>query len=68
MKKLLLLLGLGVFLSGCAGLTESEFAKHSSHYATLDHAVYSWGGYTAPTQETMKESGDQQWWGIPTPK
>jgi len=68
MKKTLLLLLFGVFLSGCAALKESEFTEHSALYSTWDHVKYSWWGYANPTQETLKESQGQKWWGIPTPK
>ncbi|MFH1627470.1 MAG: hypothetical protein ABIE47_01960 [Pseudomonadota bacterium] len=67
MKRILLLLLTGLFLSGCGTMVaESEYTKHSSHYATWEHLKYSWFGYQKPTPETLKESQGQDWWGIPT--
>jgi len=68
MKRLLLLLLLGFFLSGCgAAARESEFWKHDSVYKNWDHLKYSWWGYENPTKETGKKSLDQGWWGIEIP-
>ena len=72
MKKFILLIIMiimGLFLLGCGTDVErSEFWKHSSHYASWEHTFYSWSGYKNPTQETLKQSNDQGWWGIPTPE
>ncbi|MFC1531835.1 hypothetical protein ACFL7M_00495 [Thermodesulfobacteriota bacterium] len=66
MKKLFLLVLIGLFLSGCGTLAErSEFWKHDSMYKNWDHTKYSWSGYRIPTQQTYKKSQGQEWWGIP---
>lgn len=68
MKKLLVLLFLGMFLMGCgAAATQSEYSKHSSMYRSWDHLKYSWTGYKNPTAETQKKSQEQGWWGIEVP-
>jgi uncharacterized protein YceK len=71
MKKLILLIFMGLLLAGCGTAVErSEFWKHSSHYANWDHTLFSWFEYKKPTKKTLEESQRQDWWGIPvqTPK
>jgi hypothetical protein len=68
MKKWFLVIMAGLFFSGCAAMTESEFWKHDSMYKNWDHTKYSLGGYQQPTADTAKQSKEQGWWGIPTPK
>ena len=69
MKKLILVLMVGAFLSGCGTAAErSEFWKHDSIYKNWDHFKYSVSGYKSPTDETLKASNEQGWWGIPTPE
>ena len=69
MKKLFLLALIGLFLSGCGAAAErSEFWKHDSLYKNWDHMKYSLWGYKNPTSETEKKSGEQEWWGLPTPE
>jgi uncharacterized protein YceK len=68
MKKLLLLLILGVFLAGCGTAAKrSEFWEHDTMYKNCDHAKFSIYGYKNPTKETLKKSQEQGWWGIPIP-
>jgi len=54
-----------LFLSGCAAIKESEFYKHDTHYKTFNHMIYSWWGHENPTEETLKKSQEQGWWGMP---
>lgn len=66
MKKLFLVLILGLFISGCgAAASKSEFWEHDTMYRTWDHTFYSWSRYKNPTSQTLKESQNQTWWGIP---
>lgn len=68
MKKLLLLLILGVFLAGCGTAAKrSEFWEHDAMYKNCDHLKFSIYGYMNPTKETLKKSQEQGWWGIPIP-
>ena len=68
MKKLWILLLLGMFLYGCgAAARESEFWQHDSVYKNWDHMKYSLWGYKTPTKETGKQSLEQGWWGIEIP-
>ena len=68
MKKLLIVILFGVFLSGCgAAARDSEFWQHKSIYKNWDHMKYSMSGYQKPTKETGKNSADQGWWGIEIP-
>ena len=65
MKKLLVVLLLGLFLMGCGGsLKESEFLEHESHYKNFDHLLFSWFGYRAPSAEDATNSANDAWWGI----
>ena len=65
MKKLLVVLLLGLFLAGCGGsLKESEFFEHDSHYKNFDHLLFSWFGYNAPSDEDAQNSTADDWWGI----
>lgn len=69
MKKLALVLLLGMFLigSGCAAIHDSEFLLHETMYKNWDHTQYSQGGYWNPTAEAGKKSQEQGWWGIEIP-
>jgi len=72
MKKWLLLLVAGFFLSGCGTMVEkvqqSEFWKHDTTYASCDHLIFSWAGYENPDEESLKKTKEQNWWGIPIEK
>jgi hypothetical protein len=59
MKKLIVLLFIGLLLAGCS----SEFYKHDSVFKDWDHVKFSWGGYKNPTAEDAKMSDDRGWWG-----
>jgi len=68
-RRLLVLMGLGLFLAGCGTAAErSEFWQHDSMYRNWDHMKYSWSGYKKPCQENLKKSQSEDWWGIPTPE
>jgi hypothetical protein len=62
MKKLLLLVVLGLFLFGCG----AEMQRGAS-WKNWDHFKYSWSGYKNPTAETGKMSDEQGWWGKEIP-
>lgn len=66
MKKLFLILIIGLFFAGCGtAAKESEFWQHSTMYKDWDHLKFSWYGYKTPTIDTLIKSQDQQWWGKP---
>jgi hypothetical protein len=68
MKKLFVVLMSGLFLYGCgATAQQSEFWKHDSHFKSWDHLKFSLSGYKNPTEETLKKSQEQGWWGIDVP-
>jgi hypothetical protein len=68
MKKLFLLIVIGLFLAGCgASARESGFWEHDTLYKNWDHARYSWSGYKNPTAQTGKNSSAQGWWGKEIP-
>ena len=68
MKKWLLILLLGLFLSGCgAAARESEFWQHDTLYKDWGHMWFSLYGYKNPTEQKLKESREKGWWGIDIP-
>jgi hypothetical protein len=68
MKKLLIIIMLGLFVYGCgATAQQSEYWKHDSHFKNWDHLKFSLWGYKNPTAETQKESQEQGWWGTEVP-
>ena len=68
MKKLLFVFLTALFLFGCAGtVKQSGYLQHSSHYKNLEHLKFSWWGYKNPTENTYKESAEQDWWGLDIP-
>jgi len=68
MKKLGLLLLLGLFLAGCgASASKSEFWQHSAMYKNWDHMRFSMTGYKNPTADTANASQTQEWWGEEIP-
>lgn len=68
MKKLVVIIALvvavGLFI-GCGAAQRSEFYQHDSMYKDWDHLKYSWGGYKHQATESIEESGDENWWGLP---
>jgi hypothetical protein len=68
MKKLLVVIMLGLFLYGCgATAQQSEYWKHDSHFKNWDHLKFSLWGYKNPSAETMNNSQEQGWWGTEVP-
>ena len=66
MKKIcLIFVVLGILLSGCASIQETEFAKHSSSFKSMDHMWFSLHGFRSPTDETAEKSQNEDWLGIP---
>ena len=66
MRRLILLVFIGIFLAGCAGTAkEAEFSAHSTMYKNWDHLKFSWWGYKEPSEETSRKTVEQGWWGIP---
>jgi len=69
MKRVFVMVLLGLFFTGCGTLAKrSEFWQHDSMYKNWDHLKFSCWGYKKPTQETLKKSQGQGWWGIPISK
>ncbi len=52
MKKLIVLLFIGLLLAGCA-------SQHDSIYKDWDHIKFSWWGYRNPTAEQAKMSDER---------
>jgi len=70
MKKLLVISLIAVFplIAGClASIRNSEWAQHRSQYKNWDHMKFSIWGYRNPTEETMRKSMEQEWWGEEIP-
>ena len=68
MKRLLLLILMAFFFSGCgAAARESGFWQHSAMYRDIDHLWFSWTGYKNPTPADAKLAQQQDWWGIEVP-
>jgi ABC-type glycerol-3-phosphate transport system substrate-binding protein len=63
MKKLIVLLFIGLLLAGCS----SEFYKHDSVFKDWDHVTFSWWGYDNPTAADAKMSDERGWWGEEIP-
>ena len=63
MKKLIVLLFVGLLLAGCS----PEFYKHDSVYKNWDHIKFSWWGYKNPTAADAKMSDQEGWWGEEIP-
>jgi len=68
MKKLLVVILLALFLSGCGTIgVNSEFWKHDTMYKNCDHMKFSWSGFKNPTSEHYRQAKEQGWWGIDIP-
>jgi hypothetical protein len=63
MKKVVFLLIIAFFISGCT----AEWYKHDAVYKNHDHMFFSWGGYKSPTPEKLQMSESQGWWGEEIP-
>lgn len=64
MKRMVLIIALGMFLAGCAGIKQSEYLEHSSHYKTWSHLGFSWWGFKNVTDKAADTSAKEKWWGI----
>ncbi|MDO9110056.1 MAG: hypothetical protein Q7U40_05330 [Desulfatirhabdiaceae bacterium] len=65
MKKLVLIIALGMFLAGCgAAAKKSEYMEHGSHYQTWSHLGFSWWGFKNVTDKAAETSAKEKWWGI----
>ena len=68
MKKLILILMLLGFIMGCGqSAVQSEFYQHDSQFVNWDHMKFSLFGYRNPTEEDVKKSREQGWWGAEIP-
>ena len=67
MRKLFLtaILALGIMFAvgGCS----PEWYKHDTVYKTNDHLAFSLWGYDNPTDEDLKQSNEEGWWGDEVP-
>ncbi|MGD8342778.1 MAG: hypothetical protein PVI38_15535 [Desulfobacterales bacterium] len=63
MKKLIVLLIMGLLLSGCS----DEFLAHDTLFKDWDHVKFSWGGYKDTTAEDAQMSAERGWWGEEIP-
>ncbi len=67
MKRLLILIVGIMVLSSCASMSESVFNGHETYYASGSHMKFSILGHRNPSEEAMKESDEESWWGTPVP-
>jgi hypothetical protein len=67
MKKWILIVITGLFLAGCLSAKKSEFMQHDSTFKDWDHMKYSLWGYQNPSEETVKKSQEEGWWGTEVP-
>lgn len=65
MKKLIMVIVLGMFLSGCGtAAKESEFWSQGTNYKSWSHLGFSWTGFKNVTKEDADKSAAEKWWGI----
>ena len=67
MRKLFLTAVLALCLMFTLGGCTAEWYKHDTVYKTNDHMFFSWWGYTNPTDEDLKQSTEEGWWGDEIP-
>ena len=64
MKKLVVMLLVGLFLTGCVEVArESGFWENDSMYKNWDHMKFSISGYKNPSKAYAEKSAVQNWWG-----
>jgi uncharacterized protein YceK len=68
MKRILLVLLVSLFLSGCAAMKESGWYEHPTQYKSWNHAKFSLWGYKHPDAKDARLSNREHWWGIPIDK
>ena len=66
MKKLAILVFLGIFCAGLYGCSK-EYLAHNSSWQSWDHMIFSWYGYQKVTAQDAKKSQEQGWWGEKIP-
>ena len=70
MKKLVVLLCMVLFLVSCGQsslISRSEYLQHDTMYKNWDHMKFSLFGQDEATDQDVKKSIEQQWWGIEVP-
>jgi hypothetical protein len=68
MKRIVLAVLLFGFVMGCGqSAVQSEYYQHSTMYKSWDHLKFSWAGHKNPTEEDVKLSQQQDWWGMDIP-
>ena len=66
MKKILLLLVIGLFFLGCGTPAQrADFKAHDTMFASWDHLKFSARGFRNPTLQDAEKSDAQNWWGEP---
>ena len=67
MKKMLALLFVIACVAGCGTAAQkSELWEHDSIYKNLDHLSFSWSGHQQVSQEEVRKSAEEGWWGKET--
>ncbi len=64
MRKIIMVVALWLLVSGCAGISQSDFLKHDTMYRNWDHLVFSIMG-SDDLVTTHERSVAEDWWGIP---
>jgi hypothetical protein len=65
MKKIIAVMMMMLFLAGCgAAARESGFYEHSTMYRNGDHLKFSIYGYKKVDPQEVRQSKEQDWWGI----
>lgn len=65
MKRFIAVMMTVLFLSGCgAAARESGFYEHSTMYRNYDHLKFSMCGYKKIDPQEVRQSKEQDWWGI----
>lgn len=66
MKRMIILLMLALFLTGCGtAAIDSEFWEHDAMYRNSSHMKYSMGGYKNSPAGATDQAAAEGWWGIP---
>ncbi|MCP4748372.1 MAG: hypothetical protein GY874_19890 [Desulfobacteraceae bacterium] len=73
MKRLIALAFLALFCVCCCvscsqKISKSEYWEHETVYKNWDHMKFSWYGYINVTDQDVKKSNEQNWWGIYIPQ
>lgn len=66
MKRVLLIIMVLFFLSGCsATVRETGFFERDTHFRSWEHMKFSLWGYHNPTKADVEMSKKEDWWGQP---